>query len=460
MVAQAPSNEPFEPRITAFVCNWCTYTGADLAGTSRLEMAPNIRIIRLPCTGRIDPLFVLKAFERGADGVVVSGCHPSDCHYTSGNYHARRRFTVLWELLQFIGIEPERFVCTWVSASEGVKWQQVVNRTTESIRQLGPFDAYHNLIHGSTPTSPLFMLDPPSSPALGDGRGEAWQQRSESELRDLAATILQEHRAEVVIGWEEGPRGVRPCFVTQPEESARLVFDRRCVANLATYLSPRRRHLQELGRKAVVVKGCDARAVAGLIREGQLARDDVVLIGVHCHGVVGSTGSLAERCTRCDAPSPRLCDHLVGEPPSEPPPATTTLEDVAALDAATPTERWSFWQGELSRCVRCAACRAICPLCSCERCVADKTRPQWIEPSAHPRGILAWHLIRAQHLAGRCVDCGECQRACPAGIPLGLLTAKVREIVQRRFGYAASDDPETQAPLGAFDAHDTQEFYL
>ena len=90
----------FEPRITAFVCNWCTYTGADLAGTSRLHMASNVRIIRLPCTGRIDPLFIIKAFERGADGVIVSGCHPADCHYTSGNYHARRRFAFFKELVE------------------------------------------------------------------------------------------------------------------------------------------------------------------------------------------------------------------------------------------------------------------------------------------------------------------------------------------------------------------------
>jgi coenzyme F420-reducing hydrogenase delta subunit len=97
----------FEPRITAFVCNWCTYTGADLAGTSRLHMASNVRIIRLPCTGRIDPLFIIKAFERGADGVIVSGCHPADCHYTAGNYHARRRFALFHDLVQFLGIDPD-----------------------------------------------------------------------------------------------------------------------------------------------------------------------------------------------------------------------------------------------------------------------------------------------------------------------------------------------------------------
>jgi F420-non-reducing hydrogenase iron-sulfur subunit len=136
---------PFEPKIVAFVCNWCTYTGADLAGTSRIAMAPNVRIIRLPCTGRIDTLFILKAFERGADGVIVSGCHPADCHYTSGNYHARRRFAVFRELMEFVGIDPQRVTFSWVSASEGGKWAEVVNSTTERIRGLGPFDEYPGL---------------------------------------------------------------------------------------------------------------------------------------------------------------------------------------------------------------------------------------------------------------------------------------------------------------------------
>ncbi len=139
------TNETFEPRITAFVCNWCTYTGADLAGTSRLQMSPNARIIRLPCTGRIDPLFIVKAFERGADGVIVSGCHPADCHYTSGNYHARRRFALFRELAAFMGIDPRRITFSWVSASEGGKWRDVVNDAVARVRDLGPFTAYREL---------------------------------------------------------------------------------------------------------------------------------------------------------------------------------------------------------------------------------------------------------------------------------------------------------------------------
>ncbi|NLT65649.1 MAG: hydrogenase iron-sulfur subunit [Acidobacteria bacterium] len=137
----------FEPNIVAFVCNWCTYTGADLAGTSRLNMAPNVRIIRLPCTGRIDTLFILKAFERGADGVIVSGCHPADCHYTAGNYHARRRFAVFRELMEFMGVDPQRITFSWVSASEGGKWAEVVNSTTEKVRELGPFVSYPRVAH-------------------------------------------------------------------------------------------------------------------------------------------------------------------------------------------------------------------------------------------------------------------------------------------------------------------------
>ncbi len=166
----------FEPRITAFVCNWCTYTGADLAGTSRLHMASNVRIIRLPCTGRIDHMFIVKAFERGADGVIVSGCHPADCHYTSGNYHARRRFGVFRELLKFMGIDPGRLTFSWVSASEGVKWQDVVNETVARVRRLGPFDAYHALAGPALPADDPLAAGAAEAPAGATARateGEA-----------------------------------------------------------------------------------------------------------------------------------------------------------------------------------------------------------------------------------------------------------------------------------------------
>ena len=134
------SAEAFEPRIIAFVCNWCTYAGADLTGTSRIEYPANVRIIKLPCTGRIDPLFILKAFEGGADAVLVSGCHPGDCHYMSGNYHARRRWTLLRNLLDLTGIDSRRLFFSWVSAAEGQKFADLIDDITGQVRQAGPFE--------------------------------------------------------------------------------------------------------------------------------------------------------------------------------------------------------------------------------------------------------------------------------------------------------------------------------
>jgi F420-non-reducing hydrogenase iron-sulfur subunit len=131
-------SEPFEPRIVAFFCNWCTYTAADLAGTSRMTYAPNIRVVRIMCSGRLDPQFVLAALREGADGVLIGGCHPGDCHYQEGNYKALRRFTLLKTMLAQMGIEDERVRLEWIAASEGDKVQKVTNEMVEQIRKLGP----------------------------------------------------------------------------------------------------------------------------------------------------------------------------------------------------------------------------------------------------------------------------------------------------------------------------------
>ncbi|MBN1376381.1 MAG: hydrogenase iron-sulfur subunit [Dehalococcoidia bacterium] len=129
----------FEPKIVAFLCNWCSYRGADLAGTSRMKCAANVRAIRVMCSGRIEPAFILRAFELGADGVLVLGCHPGDCHYAEGNYKALRRMTLLKRTLKQLGIEEDRFQLDWVSASEGDRFSHIVNEMTEKIRALGPY---------------------------------------------------------------------------------------------------------------------------------------------------------------------------------------------------------------------------------------------------------------------------------------------------------------------------------
>ena len=129
----------FEPKIVGFLCNWCAYAGADLAGVSRIQYPPNIRVIRVMCSGRIDPVFVLEAFKDGADGVLIAGCHlPSDCHYLSGNFKAQRRVLLMKEVLKDFGIEPERLRLEWVSASEGDRFATVIKEMTEEIKKLGP----------------------------------------------------------------------------------------------------------------------------------------------------------------------------------------------------------------------------------------------------------------------------------------------------------------------------------
>lgn len=128
----------WEPKIIAFLCNWCSYAGADLAGVSRFQYPPNTRIIRVPCSSRISPLLILKSLQHGADGVLVSGCHPSDCHYLSGNYVARRKFAILNNLLEYLGIEKGRVHFAWVSAAEGKRFAELITEITEEVRALGP----------------------------------------------------------------------------------------------------------------------------------------------------------------------------------------------------------------------------------------------------------------------------------------------------------------------------------
>lgn len=145
----------YQPKIVAFVCTWCTYAGADLAGTSRIKYQPNVKIVKFPCTGRIDFMYILKAFNKGADGVIVSGCHPNDCHYVSGNFHARRRWIVFRELINFLGLDINRLCFSWVSAAEGKQWAEIVNSFTDQVRELGPYKGYIDLAEKNNADSVL-----------------------------------------------------------------------------------------------------------------------------------------------------------------------------------------------------------------------------------------------------------------------------------------------------------------
>jgi ferredoxin len=287
-----------------------------------------------------------------------------------------------------------------------------------------------------------------------------------NELRELAAKLLTDGTVKVVIGYEEGPAGVRPAFITDPAKADTLIFDSRCVQNLAVYLNPRRSDVAKLGKLAIVVKGCDAKAVAGLIREHQVKREDIVIIGVRCGGVVRcadmapelTADTVADRCQDCDVREPKLYDYLLLPLPPPPPKSTRREDKLAELAKMTPEERWAYWSEQLERCIRCNACREVCPMCFCVQCVADKSQPQWIPTSPTLQGNVIWQMTRVLHQAGRCVDCQECERACPAGIPLGLLNRHVAQNVEKRFDYKASDDPSVAAPMGEFRTDDDEEF--
>jgi coenzyme F420-reducing hydrogenase delta subunit len=128
----------FEPNIVAFLCNWCSYAGADLAGTSRIEYPPNVKAIRVMCSGRINPMFIVNALQEGADGVLIGGCHPGDCHYSQGNYYARRKFQIMRKILEYLGIDPARVRMSWVSASEGQKFADVISEVIGDVKKIGP----------------------------------------------------------------------------------------------------------------------------------------------------------------------------------------------------------------------------------------------------------------------------------------------------------------------------------
>ena len=427
----------FEPKIVAYVCNWCTYLGADLAGTTRLEYPANVRIIRLPCTGRIDFNLLIKAFEIGADAVLVSGCHPGDCHYTAGNYHARRRWILFRELLDTLGFDLRRIHFTWISAAEGRKWQEAVTRITEETRKLGPYRELYQKNGFQRPNAP----PPPKPPAPAKTNAAAQEQ----QLRETCARLLSEGTVQVVIGYGVGG----PVFVRRAEDAAKLVWDAGCQANLTTYL--KRKEIKRLGKAAVVVKGCDERGLVILEKESQIDRQTLRVIGMACDGMG------QPKCDTCTVHQPRFADEIIGQAADAPPEAT----HAGALDALmqlSPAERMSFWAHEYERCVKCYACRQVCPLCYCERCIADKNRPVTIDTSATPEGNFAWHITRAFHLAGRCVGCGECTRACPAGIPLGLLNLSLARAAEKHFGYQAGMDPKAEPLIGTYALTDKEEF--
>ena len=283
------------------------------------------------------------------------------------------------------------------------------------------------------------------------------------ELRQTGRRLLTEGTVQVVIGYgDAGPdRPACPAFITRPEDVEQLVWNERCLANLTAYLS--RKEIRALGKPAIVVKGCDARALVVLEKESQIERDKIVVIGMACQGVRAfQSGQLQAKCQCCDVHTPRSADIVIGavdeKVATETPPAQRRYADVEAFLKKPAAERMAFWSEELSRCVKCYACRQVCPMCYCQRCIVDKNRPTCIATSATLKGNFAWHIARAFHLAGRCVGCDECTRVCPAGIDLRLLNLSLAKAAEEQFAFRAGMDPAAEPIVGAYSQQDKETF--
>jgi len=287
---------------------------------------------------------------------------------------------------------------------------------------------------------------------------------------------------DVVIAYGPGfdPLHAEPCFIKDAGRVDDLILNPLCEHNLAGYLTSQK------GRTAVVVKGCDSRTVVQLLQEGLVEREKVHLIGVPCRGVVSAkkvmaaighekvlsavfeadslvvtTGSgekrlplmevCPDKCRSCQYPTPLIYDVLVDEPLAADKPPESVYEDVEVLEAASLEERKAYWEKETGRCIRCYACRNACPLCVCQdSCIAETRDPHWMSQKSTVSEKMMFHLIHALHLAGRCTECGECERACPMGIPLAKLKRKINKDLKDLFGYVPGTSPEDRPPLSTF----------
>ncbi len=336
------------------------------------------------------------------------------------------------------------------------------------------------------------------------------------DLKEEAKKLLRDGKVKYIIGYATGSNGwmANPIFIKKPEDVDKLVWDPTCVHNLTRFLvdEKRRKALEKQPDSrpvGIIVKGCDSRAIVVLLQEKFINRNDVYILGVSCEkaGVVDDqklakklkgkkpkkvelgekdqfiisldegrvevpvVELLAERCLECKANFPVIFDVLSGEKTKkalEKP--FRSLEKIEALSAE---ERWYFWKAELDKCVRCYACRSVCPMCYCDECVVDSInmavaadtsaeekaqKIKWIQKSPDSSENFVYHLVRAIHLGGRCIDCGECERACPLDIPLRFLNKKLEKEAKELFGYEVGFDPSEPSLISCFKDDDPEDF--
>ena len=264
-------------------------------------------------------------------------------------------------------------------------------------------------------------------------------------LRKRAKELLENKSVQVVIGYETGTTGVvRPAFITDPEKSGRLIYNEGCVQNLAVYLT--KPEVKHHGKMAIVATLPVMRSIMMLISEQQLSADNIVVLGISADGSLldmADTDVMKGYIDKSDLSNPDKYKTLLAE-----------------LNKMTPAEKFAFWQKELSKCIKCYACRQACPMCYCTRCTVEVNQPQWIPVQANTHGNMEWHILRAMHLAGRCVSCGECGRACPVGIPCHLLTMHLTDQVYNYFKVYAGTSDKMSSVLSTYEPNDKESFII
>jgi formate dehydrogenase (coenzyme F420) beta subunit len=296
-------------------------------------------------------------------------------------------------------------------------------------------------------------------------------QNTEKKMKDAAKKLLDDCSVECVIGFQKGsrPRTARPFFARKPDDVEKLVWNRYCTANLAAFLpglfeKPQRpKDDYKPPRIGILVKGCDGRSVLGLVKEKQVPRENIVIIGMPCGGMVSASKNekdasedIGRACTECLSPTINGADIVIAGESRKP--AKPDYTRVKKFEAKPAEERWKHFVDEISRCIRCNACREACPNCYCKVCFADQRKPSWVSPANVLSETVVFHLGRMFHQAGRCVECDACVNACPMGIDLRLFTQKLASDARELFGSVPGVTDDKVPLLNTFKQDDNECF--